>query len=154
MSRRSLLIGSLALTGLAITGTATALAVGGHGPRHRIAARVVSAAIDEMLDEARATPEQRARIHAARDRVFATIGDRGRDRHARFEEALALFESDRLEAAQLEAIRDRHEAEHRRVADTVAQAITEAHDTLTPEQRRIVTGWIRAHRSHGWRGMH
>lgn len=143
-SRRTILTTMAVATVGLVTGV-TALAFGGGGGRHGVMKRVVASVIDDVLDEAKATPEQRAKIHAARDRVFAAVEEHRRARPAYMEEALALFEADRVEAVQLDALRARHEAEHRRVADAVQQAVAEAHDVLDPAQRKIVTDWIRAH---------
>lgn len=143
-SRRTILTTVVAATAALVTGV-TAVAFSGGGGRHGVMKRFVASMIDEVLDEAKATPEQRARIHAARDRVFEVVAEHRRARPAHLEEALALFEADRVDAGQLEALRARHEAEHRRVADAVQQALAEAHDVLTPAQRKVVTDWIRAH---------
>jgi len=66
-------------------------------------------------------------------------------------QALALFEADTLDPAQLAAFAAQHEAEHKQMADAITQAIGEVHDVLNPVQRRAVADWIRTHRpgSHG-----
>ena len=72
LSRRTIL-GSLAVvvTGLA-TGVA-AFAAGGHGGRPAMMRHFVTRMIDEALDQANATVEQRTAIYGARDRAFAAI---------------------------------------------------------------------------------
>jgi Spy/CpxP family protein refolding chaperone len=148
MVKRRWFIGSIAALGVAALGTASALAVGGHVGRHAFMKRFVNSAIEDALDAAKATPEQRTRIRAATDRALATVETHMGDRHARFGDILAAFESDHLDPAALAAMRVRHEDEHRRVADAIQAAIVEAHDTLGPEQRRAVADWVRAHRHH------
>jgi Spy/CpxP family protein refolding chaperone len=147
MKRRTMIGLTAAVTGGLLAG-ATAFAFGWHGGRHGMMKRFVSAQIDEVLDEARVSPEQRTTIYAARDRVFAAIEDHWRSRGARLEEALALFEADRIDPDQVRALHRQREEEHRKIAEAVSQAILDAHDTLTPEQRRIVTEYVRAHRPH------
>jgi Spy/CpxP family protein refolding chaperone len=146
MTKRRWFLGSLVAVALAGIGTVTAFAHGGHGGRQWMMKRMVSAAIDEALDAAKVTPEQRARIHAARDRAMTEVTAHAGDRRGRFDEVLATFESDRLDPAKLQAMRAKHEEEHRRVADAIQAAVIETHDTLTPEQRRAVADWIRSHR--------
>jgi protein CpxP len=145
--KRRMVLGLVAGVGALLVGV-SALAFGGPG-RHAIMKRVVAAEIDEALDRANATAGQRAAIHASRDRVFAAIEAHAGDRRGRLEEVLALFEADRLEAAQVEAVRQKMEDRHRQVGDAIAQALTEVHDVLTPEQRGAVTAYVRdRHRAH------
>ncbi len=107
--------------------------------------RMVSAALDEALDQANVTPEQRAAVHASRDRVFAAI-DAGRpDPRAHQGQVLALFEGAELDATELQALHVQMEQRHQVVQGAISQAIVEIHDTLTPAQRHSVADWVRAH---------
>jgi Spy/CpxP family protein refolding chaperone len=144
LSRRTIL-GSVAVVGL---GLVTAVAAFGHGMGGRPAMmkRMATAMIDEALAPANVTADQRARIYAVRDRVFTTIEAHRQTRGAHISEALALFESDTVDPGRVAAFRAQREAEHRQVADTISQAITEVHDVLTPAQRKAVADWIRANR--------
>ena len=144
MKRRTT-IGLLAvLTGGLLAG-AGALAFGGPPGRHGVMKRFVSATIDDALDQAKVTPAQRTAIYAARDRVFAAVEQQWQSRGTRMEEVLRLFEADQVDPAQVAALRQAKEEEHRRLADTIEQAIVEAHDTLTPAQRKVVADYVRAH---------
>jgi Spy/CpxP family protein refolding chaperone len=150
MSRRAIVV----TAGIVVLGLVTSLgawAFAGGGGRHVFMKRFVSTMIDEVLDQAQVTPEQRTSVYAARDRVFAAFEEHRRDRQARLEEGLALFEADQPDPAQIAAFRAQREAEHRRLADSISQAITEVQSVLTPEQRKVVTGWIRDHHArHHW----
>ena len=53
--------------------------------------------IDEALEPANVTPEQRTKIYAARDRVFAAMEAQRQTRGAHMDEALALFEADTVD---------------------------------------------------------
>ncbi len=153
LSRRTIL-GSLAVAAVGLVSGAAALAASaapGHFGRERMMKHFVTAVIDDALDEAKVTPEQRASIYASRDRAMEVIAQHRQSRQAHLEEALALFEADRVDPAQLQAMRSQREAEHRQVADAIVQAIGEVHDTLTPVQRKAVTDWVRAKR---WHAMH
>ena len=144
MSRRTVIGLSVAAIGILVAGAgAFALA---HGPgREAMMRRMAIAAIDGALDEARATPEQRAAIGAARDRVFEAIKDHRRDRQARLDGMLTLFEGDRLDDG-LRAFRAQIEAEHSKIAEALSAALGEAHAVLTPTQRKTVADYVRGHR--------
>ena len=146
LSRRGILgVAAVVATGL-ITGVAAfAHSGGGAGFRHGMMKRMATAMIDEALEPAQVTPEQRAKIYAARDRAFAAVEAQHQTRTSHMVEALALFEGDVVDAGRLATFRAQHEAEHRQVADVIAQSLTEVHDVLTPVQRRAVADWIRSH---------
>ena len=146
MRRRTVIGLSAAVIGGLLAGTVAAIAGAGHGlGRETMMRRMAAAAIDGALDEAQASAEQRAAIHAARDRVFAAIQDHRRERGARLDGMLVLFEGDRLDDG-LRALRRQIEAEHEKIADTVTAALVDAHAVLTPAQRRVVADYVRSHR--------
>jgi Spy/CpxP family protein refolding chaperone len=149
LSRRTIL-GSLAVLGVGV-GLITAVAAFAHGgARPAMMKRFVSAMIDDALAPANVTPAQRTQIYAARDRAFAALETHRQTRGAHMNEALALFEADVVDPGRVATFRAQREAEHRQVADTISQAITEVHDVLTPAQRKAVADWIRANRpGHG-----
>jgi Spy/CpxP family protein refolding chaperone len=109
--------------------------------------RFVTSAIDDALAPAQPTPEQRAAIYAARDRAFAVVEEQRKDHGARIEEALALFEAEPADPARIQAFRERAAENHERVREAISQAIMEAHDVLTPAQRKAVADYVRSH--HG-----
>ena len=151
LSRRTIL-GSVAVLAVGlVTGVAAWAQGGGPGFRHGMMKRMATAMIDEALEPAQVTADQRAKIYAVRDRVFAAMEAQRQTRGQHMQEALALFEADTIDPAQLAAFSTQHEAEHRQMADLITQAITEVHDVLNPVQRRAVADWIRTHRpgSHG-----
>ena len=145
MKRRTVIGLSVAAIGILVAG-AGAFAVA-HGPRRdAMMRRMATAAIDGALDEAQASPEQRAAIRAARDRVFAAVQDHRHDRQARLDGVLTLFEGDRLDD-DLRAFRSQMEAEHGKIADAVSAALVEAHAVLSPTQRKVVADYVRSHRA-------
>jgi Spy/CpxP family protein refolding chaperone len=111
---------------------------------------VVSATIDDALDQAGVSPEQRAAIHAARDRVFAAVDAARAGHKTHLEDTLRVFEADRPDPAQVEALHRHGEAERQRIRDAVHEAIVEAHGVLTPAQRKAVADYVRAHRMGHW----
>ena len=144
MKGRTVIGLSVAAIGIVVAGAA-AMAAGHGAGREAMMRRMAIAAIDGALDEAQASPEQRAAIRAACDRVFAAIQDHRRDRQARLDGMLTLFEGDRLDDG-LRAFRGQIEAEHGSIADTLSAALVEAHSVLTPAQRKVVADYVRHHR--------
>jgi Spy/CpxP family protein refolding chaperone len=121
------------------------------GPHGRMMKRMISAALDEALDQAGVSAEQRSAIHASRDRAFAALETARPDRTAQRDEVLALFEGDRLDPSQLQAVHAQMEQQHQAMRTAVTQAIIEIHDTLTPAQRHAVAGYVRTMAPHGMR---
>jgi Spy/CpxP family protein refolding chaperone len=128
-----------------------ALAYSAHGGgRQAIMRRVVSAAIDDALDQASVTPEQRTAIYAARDRVYAAVDGARTQRRAHLDEALQLFETDQPDPTRVEALHQQGEAERQRIRDAVHGAIVETHGVLTLAQRKAIADYVRAHRFNHW----
>jgi hypothetical protein len=149
MTRRFLKVG-LVVAVLAGVVFAAAKAVA-HGRRghHGMMKAMVSAHIDQALDAAKATGVQKAAVNAAADHVFAAFQDGKKDHAAELEQALALFEADKLDNQAIAAHRARHEAEAKKIGDAVVQAVFDAHAALTPPQRRAVVEYVRAHKPAG-----
>ena len=138
-------------TGAAALTAAWAHGPGGHGMHGRMMKRMVSAALDEALDQAGVTQDQRTAIHASRDRAFAALEAQTPDRGAHREKVLALFEADQIEPARLQALTAEMEQRHQAVRSAITQSIVEIHDTLTPAQRRVVAQFVRSHGPGHWR---
>jgi Spy/CpxP family protein refolding chaperone len=130
-----------------------------HGPMMQgpMMRRRLSSMIDAALDRAAATPEQRVKVYAARDRVFAAMDAQRPDPGAHRDRMLALFEGDQLTVAQIGAVHQQAEQRRQTVQAAIAQAVVEVHDTLTPAQRKVVAEYVRTHGPGGpgatdWRG--
>ena len=145
MRRRTVIGLTVGAIGSMVTG-AVAFAAAGHGHgRETMMRRMVAGAIDDALDEARVSPEQRATIHAARDRVFAAVQDHQQGRQACMADMLTLFEGDGLDTG-LQGVRQRMGQEHEKIADVVSAALVDAHAALTPTQRKTVADYVRSRR--------
>jgi protein CpxP len=156
MTRRTFQkVATLVLIGatIAVAGVVAARAYA-HGPGGMHAGmmkRMISAALDEALDQAAVTAQQRTAIYASRDRAFAALEANRPDRMAQRDQVLALFEGDRLDASQLLAVHAQMEQRHQAIRDAITQAIVEIHDTLTPAQRQTVANYARTFGPHGMR---
>src|SRR5262245_51899234 len=126
MTRRRIKLGIFALIVTALVGGAVIKHRSAHAWGHRgkatIMKRMVSAHIDEVLDDAKVNDSQRQAVYAARDRVFTAFENQHNNRRAHMEEALQLFEADSVDASKLAALRGQREVEAKQLADTVTQA--------------------------------
>lgn len=146
MKRRTM-FGLMAAGAVGLVAAGGAAAYGAHGGgRHSIMKRMVVAAIDDALDDAKVTPGQRTAIYTARDRAFAALEQARTNRRTHLEEGLRLFEADQVDPAQVEAFHRQGDEERQRMREVIHQAIVEVHDVLTPIQRRAVADHVRAHR--------
>jgi Spy/CpxP family protein refolding chaperone len=134
-------------TGLAATFLigAGAVAVGAHAGRHHLMKRFVTSMIDDALDAAQVTPAQRTTIYQARDQAVAAVEAHRKDRRGRMEQALALFEGDRLDPQAVHEFVQQREREHRAIADAIGQALVDVHGVLTPVQRKALADYVRSH---------
>jgi len=139
-------IGIAALAALVVAG-ASALAASHFGAGHHgFWKQRISAHIDEVLAAAKASPDQRTLVHAARDHVFDTMQANQNGHAADFKQALALFAADRIDPAQVQALRARHQAAMKSTGDAIVQALTDAHDAFTAAQRQAVVAYLKSHR--------
>lgn len=145
--KKPLTLGALALVAVvALTGFR-----GGCGrPDHRDPAQVaafVTARLDDALDDVDATPAQRAQLQAIKDRVLARAQALRGDREATRQALLAEWSAASVDRAKVHALIDARAAEMQALAHEVADAVIEAHDVLTPEQRAKLAR--KAERLHG-----
>jgi Spy/CpxP family protein refolding chaperone len=140
--------GWLAAAAVGLVASASAFAFGAHGGRERLMKRVVTAVIDDALDEAKATQAQRETIYQARDHVLAAFDEHRTRRDTYREQALALFIADQIDEGRLAALRREADEEHRKIADAITQAFLDARNALTPSQRAVVADYVRSLRSH------
>lgn len=140
-----------AATGLVLLGGVATLAAwrGGHH-RHDPAevAEFVTNRVDDALDDLDATPEQRTRLHAVKDRMLTSARGFHEASKGGHEVVLEAWKSPAPDAARLHALVDQRFDELRALAHQAVDAGVEVHGVLTPEQREKVTRKIerRMHR--------
>lgn len=106
---------------------------GGHDPE-QIAAFVTNR-VDDALDDLDATPDQRVRIHAVKDRMLAAAAKAHDGRRADHDVILAEWKADSPDRAKLHALVDERVEAMRALAHEAVDAGVEVHGILTPEQR-------------------
>jgi Spy/CpxP family protein refolding chaperone len=151
MKRRTMIGAAVGVATTLAAGVGAATLAGHGGGRHAIMRRVVIATLEDALDAAEVRPEQRAAIHAARDRVLAAIDAERASHGAHLEQALALFEAERLDPVAVERVHQETEAARARIRLAIHEAIVEAHDVLTADQRKAIADYVRRH--HGTHGV-
>jgi Spy/CpxP family protein refolding chaperone len=111
----------------------------GHGRDPAQVAAFVTDRVDDALDDLDATPDQRTRVHAVKDRMLAA-GQQLRAGHREAHDALlGEWKSATPDAAKLHALVDARAEEMRKLAHEAVDAGIEVHGILTPEQREKVT---------------
>lgn len=120
---------------------------GGHGRDPAQVAAFVTERVDDLLDDVDATPDQRSRIHAIKDRMLAAGGEL-RAGHAEAHQALlAEWKAETPDRARLHALVDARADALRKLAHEAVDAGADVHDVLTPAQREKLTRKIeRYHR--------
>ena len=115
------------------------------GPRHagevdlpRVDRRVTEH-IDDYLDDAKATPDQRARILAIKSRLLPEGGALAQSHRKAQQELAAQLASDKPDGARLHALVDQQLEAVRAFAHKSVDGALEAHATLNREQRAPVT---------------
>ncbi len=109
----------------------------GHDPAE--VAAFVTSRVDDVLDDLNATPDQRAKVNAVKDRLLAAgqqAHQGGQETHAA---VLAEWKSATPDAARLHALVDQRADAMRAFAHQVVDAGVEVHGILTPEQREKLT---------------
>jgi Spy/CpxP family protein refolding chaperone len=102
-------------------------------------AAFVTDRVDDVLDDVDATPEQRTRIHAVKDRLLAA-GQQARAGHEEVHAAiLGEWKAEQPDAARLHAVVDQRIEELRALAHQAVDGGVEVHGILTPEQREKLT---------------
>jgi Spy/CpxP family protein refolding chaperone len=124
---------------VALTGFRGGCGAHRHGRDPAEVAAFVTDRVDDALDDLDATPEQRTRVQAVKDRLLAAA----QATHAGHEEAhaaiLAEWKSASPDAAKLHALVDARVEELRATAHQAVDAGVEVHGVLTPEQREKLT---------------
>lgn len=113
-----------------------------HGRDPAEVAAFVTSHVEDALDDLNATPDQRTRILAVKDRLLAAAKEAHagqKDAHA---EVLAEWKSASPDPAKLHALVDQRVDAMRAFAHQAVDAGVEVHGILTPEQRDKVTSKI------------
>ncbi|HEY2747816.1 MAG TPA: hypothetical protein VGL86_24505 [Polyangia bacterium] len=115
---------------------------------------MVSERVDDMLDQIHASADQRAKITTAVESAFGAVSGGFADHAAHFDDAIAVFTADKIDAAKLAALQTEQQAKMQQIGDTLVQTLTEVHDSLDAGQRKLVADFIRSHHQGHHQGPH
>jgi periplasmic protein CpxP/Spy len=118
---------------------------GHHRPDPARMEKMVTHRVDDALDDLKATPEQRQKITAVKDRLLLGSRSLRADHRATVKEALALWEASSFDRARALTLVDARIDAMRAMAHEAVDAAAEVHATLTPEQRAQVSKRLRRH---------
>ena len=111
-------------------------------------AAFVTDRVDDALDDLDATPAQRTRIHAVKDRMITSVQNARGDHVANHQAVLEAWKSPSPDRARLHAMVDERIDAIRATAHEAVDAGIEVHDVLTPEQRAKLTRKIERRMDH------
>lgn len=137
----------LSITAVVVGGVAVlgATGCGHHRPDPARMEKMVTHRVDDALDDLKATPEQRQKITAVKDRLLLGARTLRADHPATVKEALGLWEASSFDRARALALVDARIDAMRTLAHEAVDAAAEVHATLTPEQRAQVSKRLRRH---------
>lgn len=119
-----------------------------HGGGAPFMTKMVNHRVDTLLDQIKATTDQRTKVHAAVDQALASLS--AGDHAADFDSAVTVFTADSLDRAQVAALEAKHIARMQQAGDALTAALTDIHGVLDAGQRKQVADFIRAHHAgHG-----
>jgi len=128
---------AIAGVAVAVLGSAVALAsFGWHGAHsEKFMRRMIDAHVEEALDDISATADQRQKVSAIEDKLFADF-QLSRDARRAFVKTLTeQFAQPQLDSAALEQAYQPVSQSHEKLRAEMLQAVGNVHDLLTPDQR-------------------
>lgn len=142
---RKLIVGTVAAV-VIVAGAGAAAFAGGDGPGRwhgRFMRGFMEYRMEQMLTDAGASADQKDKIKA----IFKTTidevrPDRGERREMRAE-VMKLLEAPTIDRSAIELLRAKHVAEIDAKSKTIAKAVADAAEILTPEQRKLLIEEIR-----------
>ena len=136
-------VGLIGLVGIALLGACRHGGWGGGGDPALLQRRITSH-VEEVLEDIEATPEQKAKILAIKDRLLEKAKALHAGRADRMKALLAQWESPDVDTAKLHSMIDARAQEMQAFAHEAADALVEVHGILTPDQRaKIAKKWQR-----------
>lgn len=117
----------------------------GHGRDPARMERMLTSHVEDTLDDLAATPEQRTRILAIKDRLVASARTLHQGHPGLRQELVAQWDAENPDTARVDAIIDERADAMKGFAHEVASAMAEVHGVLTPEQRAKLSKKIHRH---------
>ena len=106
--------------------------------------RHIDANIDDRLDDLKATPEQRQKIHARVDALYPEAVQLYQEHQVAKAQAIQLLSADVVDAPRLHGLVDARIDAFRAFAHKAVDAVIEIHDIFTPAQRAQIAADVKA----------
>jgi Spy/CpxP family protein refolding chaperone len=100
--------------------------------------------LDRALKQVDATPEQKEQVEAIFARAFDAHKALRADCEQMRAEAIAILKADKIDRTGLEALRVKHVQKIQQGSQLLTQAVGDAADVLTPDQRQKLAEWADA----------
>jgi Spy/CpxP family protein refolding chaperone len=125
------------------------------GPMHHHGGPMGGRHMDRLLERVNATPEQRTKIHAIFDAARTDMRAQADTRKQLHEQGLNLMAQPTIDARAVESLRQQMLAQHDQASKRWTQAMVDAANVLTPQQRAQLAEEMRKHAErgpgpHGW----
>ncbi len=149
MNRKTLFLGGALFVTLAMIGGTVQAARHFGGPMETH----VIGFLDTTLQKNPLTPQQKQAIESALEQAKSQAQANKDQRKQMVDQALNLFQADKLDTAALQKLQSEHMA---RMSGHLIPVVSEVHDILTPAQRQELVAAIRdriqQHGGHGFGG--
>lgn len=135
---RKLIIGAVAAVVIVGAGAA-AFAGGDMGPGHwrgKFMRGFMEYRVDQVLTDVGASADQKDKIKTLFKTTMESVRPDRADRKQMREEVIKLLEAPTIDRDAIEALRAKHVAEIDAKSKTIAKAVADAAELLTPEQRK------------------
>lgn len=120
--------------------------------RERMGQFMAARMVGRLADEIKATPEQKKALAALAEKAGELRKAQHQARQQLADKALALWQGERWDPAQVQALQKAQQDQAKSGADAAIRLGLEAHKLLTPDQRKAAAGLIGRH-GPGGRGF-
>jgi Spy/CpxP family protein refolding chaperone len=141
---------ALALGIVGVLSGATAALAAANGHRGHNFQKMISARVNQVLDEIDATPEQRQTINQVKDDALAKLQQKRQQHPNEHAYWMKMLTTDQVDVNALNAAADQRAQEMAATAkEIIIPALVKVHDALTPAQRQRVADKVNSHHPQG-----
>jgi Spy/CpxP family protein refolding chaperone len=145
---RRIVIGTVAVAVAAGAGAYAFANTEGWG-RHKFMRGYMEYRLDQMLTDAGASDDQKAKVKAIVTTTFDDVRPDREARQAMRDEIIKLIEAPTIDRNAIEALRAKQMAEFEGRSKAIAKAVADAAEILTPDQRKKLAEEMRDFGPHG-----
>jgi Spy/CpxP family protein refolding chaperone len=145
--KKTILIGAASIAAIALLA-----AFGGkyyesrHDPKE--AYRFITSRVNSMLDDIKATDDQRAQVNALKDKLWQEGVSLKKSHQGLHQDLLMQWDAQQIDPAKAHALVDQRMDALRAFAHDAVDSGIQLHDLLTPDQRELVKSEMQKHHQH------